>query len=81
MKATGIIRPIDNFGRVVIPVELRETMKFNKKDPMEIFVEEDKIILKKYEPACVFCGSADDVIEYEGKMVCKKCLKNMQENI
>ena len=79
MKATGIVRKIDSLGRIVLPKELRKVMDINIKDPVEIFVEEDQIILQKYEPACLFCGSADDVIEYEGKMICKNCLAKLNE--
>ncbi len=78
MKSTGIVRKIDDLGRMVIPIELRKVMTINKKDPMEIFVEEDKIILKKYEPACIFCGEADDVIEYKGRTICRECIINMK---
>jgi transcriptional pleiotropic regulator of transition state genes len=73
MKSTGIVRKIDDLGRMVIPIELRKTMNINKKDPMEIFIDGDKIILRKYEPACIFCGSADDVIEFEGRTICGNC--------
>ena len=79
MKSTGIVRKIDDLGRMVIPIELRKTMNINKKDPMEIFVDEEKIILKKYEPACIFCGSADDTIEYKGRTICGECMENMKE--
>jgi len=75
MKSTGIVRKIDDLGRMVIPKELRETLNLNKKDPMEIFVEEDKIILKKYEPGCIFCGDVDETVDYKGKVVCKDCLE------
>jgi transcriptional pleiotropic regulator of transition state genes len=73
MKSTGIVRKIDDLGRMVIPIELRKTMNINKKDPMEIFVDGNKIILRKYEPACIFCGSADDIIEFEGRTICGSC--------
>ncbi|MFW5980375.1 MAG: AbrB/MazE/SpoVT family DNA-binding domain-containing protein [Halanaerobiales bacterium] len=79
MKSTGIVRKIDDLGRMVIPIELRETMNIDKKDPMEIYVDGDKIILKKYEPACIFCGNADETIEYRGRTICKKCLDNMSD--
>lgn len=79
MKSTGIVRKIDDLGRMVIPIELRKTMNINKKDPMEIFVDGDKIILKKYEPACIFCGSADDIIEYEGRTICGSCKEKIAE--
>lgn len=73
MKSTGIVRKIDDLGRMVIPIELRKTMNINKKDPMEIFVDGNEIILRKYEPACIFCGSADDIIEFEGRTICGSC--------
>ncbi len=77
MKSTGIVRRIDELGRIVLPIELRNKMDIKNKDSIEIFVEEDKIILKKYVPACLFCGNADDVILYKGKLVCKHCLQDM----
>lgn len=73
MKSTGIVRKVDELGRVVIPMELRRTMGIAEKDGMEIYVDSDKIILKKYEPACVFCGSAADVHDVHGKKVCGAC--------
>ena len=79
MKSTGIVRKIDDLGRMVIPIELRKTMNINKKDAMEIFVDGDKIILSKYEPACIFCGSADDVIEFEGRTICGSCKEKIAE--
>lgn len=81
MKSTGIVRKIDDLGRMVIPKELRNTMGIDKKDPMEIFVEEDKIILKKYEPGCIFCGNVEDVVDYKGKTICKNCLDEAREAI
>ncbi|MFW6022187.1 MAG: AbrB/MazE/SpoVT family DNA-binding domain-containing protein [Bacillota bacterium] len=80
MKSTGIVRKIDDLGRMVIPIELRKTMNIEKKDPMEIYVDEEKIILKKYEPACIFCGSADETFEYESKTVCKECADKLSGN-
>ena len=77
MKATGIVRPVDELGRVVLPKELRKTMHINEKDGMEIFVEEDKIILRKYQPSCIFCGSLDDVVNYKSKLVCAACIDNL----
>ncbi|MFW5999345.1 MAG: AbrB/MazE/SpoVT family DNA-binding domain-containing protein [Halanaerobiaceae bacterium] len=81
MKSTGIVRKIDDLGRMVIPIELRKTMNIDKKDPMEIFVEEDRIILKKYEPACIFCGSADETIEFKGRVICRECMENMNQEL
>lgn len=81
MKSTGIVRRIDELGRIVLPIELRNKMDIKNKDSIEIFVDEDKIILKKYEPACLFCGNADDVILYRGKLVCRHCLEEMGKQI
>ncbi len=77
MKSTGIVRRIDELGRIVLPIELRNNLGIKTKDAIEIFVEEDRVILKKYEPACLFCGNADDVILYRGKLVCRKCYKEI----
>jgi transcriptional pleiotropic regulator of transition state genes len=78
MKAIGIVRKVDELGRIVLPMELRRTFDIQKEDPLEIFVDEDRIILKKYEPACIFCGNADDVTQVHGKNVCKDCIEEMQ---
>jgi transcriptional pleiotropic regulator of transition state genes len=64
---------------MVIPIELRKTMNINKKDPMEIFVDGNEIILRKYDPACIFCGSADDIIEFEGRTICGNCKEKIAE--
>jgi transcriptional pleiotropic regulator of transition state genes len=74
MKSTGIVRKVDELGRVVIPIELRRTLDIEEKDSLEIYVDGEKIILKKYEPACVFCGNANGVVHFRGKNVCKSCL-------
>ena len=73
IKSTGIVRKVDELGRVVIPIELRRTLGIEEKDALEIYVDRDSIILKKYEPACVFCGNAEDVQHYKGKIVCREC--------
>ncbi len=78
MKSTGIVRKVDELGRVVIPIELRRTMDIEEKDALEIYVDGDKIILRKYEPACVFCGNAKDVENFRGKNICRECLAAMQ---
>ena len=77
MKSTGIVRRIDELGRIVLPIELRNKMDIKTKDSVEIFVDEDKIVLKKYTPACVFCGSADDVVSYNNKLICRKCIEEL----
>lgn len=78
MKSTGVVRKLDELGRIVIPIELRRTMDIAVKDTLEIFVEGDQIILKKYHPACIFCNDARDVILYKGKLVCEKCLAELR---
>ena len=77
MKSTGIVRKVDELGRVVIPIEIRNQFKIAEKDPLEIYVNDSSIILKKYEPNCIFCDSTDDLVEYKGKLVCKKCSKEL----
>ena len=78
MKSTGIVRKVDELGRIVLPKELRGTFKIDHKDPLEIYVEGDSIILKKYEPACIFCGSANDVINYMDKRICRDCIERLK---
>ena len=78
MKATGIVRPVDKMGRVVIPKELRAQLNVeNNRDCFEIYTEGEKIVLKKYQPTCIFCDSNGESIKYEGYNVCKECIKKM----
>ena len=77
MKSTGIVRKVDELGRVVLPIELRRNMGIEIKDSLEIFVEEDSIVLKKYEPADIFSGSMEELIEYKGKKVSKASIMEM----
>jgi len=78
MKSTGIVRKVDELGRVVIPIELRRTMNIQEKDALEIFVDGERIILKKYEPACIFCGNADSMRNILGKNICTECLSSIK---
>jgi transcriptional pleiotropic regulator of transition state genes len=78
MKSTGIVRKVDELGRVVLPIELRRTLDIAVKDALEIYVDGNSIILKKYEPACIFCGDAKDVNSYKGKNICPKCLEELK---
>ncbi len=78
MKATGIVRKLDQLGRIVIPKELRTTFELKENDPIEIFVDGSDIILRKYQPACIFCNEATDVVQFEGKNVCKNCLAKIK---
>ena len=75
MKSTGIVRKVDELGRIVLPIELRRTLDIAERDPLEIYVDGSSIILKKYMPACIFCGESRDVVQFKGKNVCPKCLE------
>ena len=77
MKSTGIVRKIDELGRIVLPMELRKVLNLNVKDSIEIYVEGDNIILKKYEPCCIFCGESANVTHFKGKNVCESCKKEL----
>lgn len=77
MKSTGIVRKVDELGRIVLPIELRRTLDIEVKDAIEIFVDGNQIILKKYEPACAFCGDAKDIFHYKNKNICKNCAKEL----
>ncbi|KGE17599.1 AbrB/MazE/SpoVT family DNA-binding domain-containing protein [Paenibacillus wynnii] len=77
MKATGIVRKVDELGRVVIPIELRKTMEISNGDPVEIFVNENMIILKKYAPGCVITGSQDDLVSFQGKLYSRSVIRQM----
>lgn len=73
MKSTGMVRKIDELGRVVIPMEMRRSMNIEDGDAFEIFVDGDRIVLSKYAPLCLFCGGGDELVEYCGKKICKSC--------
>lgn len=77
MKSTGIIRKVDELGRIVLPIEIRRSLDIAERDELEIFVENDRIVLQKFEPSCVFCGSSDGLVSYHGKNVCQDCIRNM----
>ena len=79
MKSTGIVRPVDPLGRVVIPIELRRTLGISTDDSLEVFVKDDYIMLKKYEPTCIFCGSSEDVKDVKGKMICSECIRELKK--
>lgn len=79
MKATGIVRKVDELGRIVLPIELRRTLDIEIKDSLEIFVDEDCIILKKYTPACIFCGNANNVMRVKTKNICADCIEELKQ--
>ena len=77
MKSTGIVRKVDELGRIVIPIELRRILDIAERDELEIFMENDRIILQKFEPSCTFCTSAQGLVTFKGKKVCQSCIRHM----
>lgn len=78
IKSTGIVRKVDELGRIVLPVELRRTLDINEKDDIEIYVDGSAIILKKYRPSCVFCNGEKNIIQFKGKNICPRCMKALK---
>ena len=81
MKSTGIVRKVDELGRIVLPIELRRSLDIDVKDALEIYVDGSQIVLKKYEPACIFCGNAKDIVHFKGKNICKNCMDEMSKSV
>lgn len=81
MKTTGMVRKMDSLGRVVLPIELRRTLGIDIKDPIEIYVDKDMVILRKYNPGCIFCGEVGDTLEMSNKPVCLKCARTIAGSI
>jgi transcriptional pleiotropic regulator of transition state genes len=81
LKSTGIVRKVDDLGRVVIPIELRRTLGIGEKDALEIYVDGERIVLKKYEPACIFTGEVDETVRYKNKVVSRKSIEEMYDLI
>ena len=79
MKTTGMFRQLDSLGRIVLPIELRRTLDIKTKDMLEILVEGNTVVLRKYEPNCHFCGGSSGLTSYKDKMICKRCLKEIKE--
>lgn len=79
MKSTGIIRRVDELGRVVIPIEIRNQFNIVEKDPIEIYVDGSSIILKKFQPNCIFCGNNQDLLSYHDKLICSDCANKISE--
>lgn len=79
MKSTGIIRKVDELGRVVLPVELRRTLDIAERDELEIYLDNDRIVLQKFEPSCIFCDSSVGLVSYRGKNICRACIRDMRE--
>lgn len=81
MKSTGIVRKVDELGRIVLPIEMRRTLDIAERDALEIFVDGDSIILRKYQPACIFCENTKDIINFKGKNVCPECISKLREKL
>ncbi len=79
MKSTGVVRKIDELGRIVIPKSVREILDIPNESPLEIFIDEDRIVLQKYQPSCIFCESVDNILFFNKKRVCEDCLKKLKE--
>ncbi len=79
LKSTGIVRQVDELGRITLPIELRRTLEISEKDSLEIFVEANTIVLKKYEPSCMFCGNARNVTTYKDRNICFECLEELKQ--
>ena len=78
MKSTGIVRKVDELGRIVLPIEMRRTLDIAERDALEIYVESSSVILKKYRPSCIFCDTTKDITVFKGKNICPKCLKELK---
>ena len=78
MKSTGVVRKVDELGRIVLPKARREIMDIQEKDPLEIFTDNNRIILQKYHPACEFCSNADNVVYFGEKRICRECIDKIQ---
>ena len=81
MKSTGIVRKVDELGRIVLPVELRRTLDISERDELEIYLDDDKVVLRKYEPSCIFCGNSDYVTYFRGKLVCADCVSAIKRSV
>lgn len=79
MKPAGIVRKVDQLGRIVLPKSLRKRYQMNEGDPIEILVQGDQILLERYRPKCVFCSSMDEVVEFKDRHVCGSCLQQMKQ--
>ena len=78
MKSTGMVRKVDELGRIVLPAEIRQNLDIQVKDAIEIFTEGERIILQKYRPSCIFCNNVDDVTYFQDKRVCRECIAKLK---
>lgn len=81
MKSTGIVRKVDELGRIVLPIEMRRTLDIAERDALEIFVDGESIILRKYQPACIFCENTKDIVSFKGKNICPDCIRKLKASL
>jgi transcriptional pleiotropic regulator of transition state genes len=81
MKATGIVRKIDELGRIVIPKEIRDKRYIDSGDQLEIYVDEDAVIIKKFQAVCIFCGKKDELTEFSGRSICSACVSRIKQEL
>ena len=79
MKSTGVVRKVDVLGRIVLPIELRRTLNIDIKDGLEIYTEEDLIILRRYQPLCSFCGNSTELVPIKSVLICSKCVEEVKQ--
>lgn len=79
MKPSGIVRRVDELGRIVLPIELRRALDIEERDPLEIALDGDCILLRKYQPTCIFCNAEEELLHYNGKRVCRRCLAALND--
>ena len=79
MKSTGILKSVDELGRIVLPKKMRENLDIDIRDKVELFVEGDRIILQKYVPNCIFCGAEQNIFIFNGKRLCAECLESLKQ--
>ena len=79
MKSTGMVRKVDELGRIVLPISIRQNMGIEARDSVEIFTDENRIILQKYQSSCIFCNNADDLLYFNDQRICRECLENLKK--
>lgn len=78
MKATGVVRKVDELGRIVVPIELRRNLEIKEGTPLEIFIDEEGIVLRKYQISCIFCNSSEELKDFNGKKICEDCIRKLR---
>lgn len=79
MKSTGMVRKVDELGRIVLPISIRQNMGIEARDSVEIFTDENRIILQKYQSSCIFCNNADEILYFNDQRICRECLEKLKK--